>query len=59
MESAKMLLEEMEDQADIFAIDCEPGVNVLAWGVKTIAQALSGKIVEVAIDATCKFFGFS
>ncbi|HEV7736352.1 MAG TPA: hypothetical protein VGO47_03130, partial [Chlamydiales bacterium] len=58
IESAKILLGEMEDEADIFPITCEPGVNALAWGVKTIAEKLSGRIVEVAIDATCKFFLF-
>ncbi|HEV7736746.1 MAG TPA: hypothetical protein VGO47_05155 [Chlamydiales bacterium] len=56
MESATMLLEEMDNEVDILSINCEPGVKALAWGLKNIIRKLSGKIVEVAIDATCKLF---
>ena len=58
MESAKLLLEEMGEDADIFNVDCAPGVTAIAWGNKRIATCLEGKIVEVAIDATCKPFTY-
>jgi len=59
MESAKLLLEEMGEDTDILNIDCSPGVTAIAWGTKKTASCLEGKIVEVAIDATCKSFIFS
>jgi len=58
MESAKLLLDEMGEDTDILNIDCAPGVTAIAWGAKRIASRLEGKIVEVAIDATCKSFTF-
>jgi hypothetical protein len=53
--SAKKLLAEYGDEVDIFEIENLPeGVEMLAWGMKKIAERLKGKIVEVAMDATCK-----
>jgi len=54
MDSAKLLLIEMENEADIFQIETVPGVVALAWGIHKTATQLKGQIVEVVIDATCE-----
>ncbi|KAF8588751.1 hypothetical protein K439DRAFT_1613256 [Ramaria rubella] len=51
MESAKMLLEEMKNEADILPIETVLGVMALAWGIQKTAAWLKGQIVEVVIDA--------
>ena len=49
-----MLLKELGDKVDIFEPHHIPeGVEILAWGMKKIAKPLTGKIVEVGMDATC------
>lgn len=57
--SAKKLLEEYQDDVDTFDLPEIDGVEQLAWGMKKIIGALQGKIVEVAIDATCKFQSYN
>jgi len=52
--SAKKLLAEFGDDIDIFEPAGVPdGVEMLAWGMKRIAGPLRGKVVEIAMDATC------
>lgn len=52
--SAQKLLAEFDDEVDIFEPTCIPeGVEILAWGMKKIAKPLTGKIVEIGMDATC------
>ena len=53
--SARQLLEEFQEEVDIFAIaDLPDGVEMLCWGMKKIMGPLDGKVVEIGIDATCK-----
>ena len=52
--SAKMLLEEFDDDVDVFKIDVAKGVQQLCWGMKKILAHLKGKVVEIGMDATCK-----
>jgi hypothetical protein len=53
--SAKKLLGEFGEEVDIFKPQHIPeGVEILAWGMKKIAERLNGKIVEVGMDATCR-----
>jgi hypothetical protein len=48
-------LAEYGNDIDIFAaVDVPEGVEILAWGMKHIAEPLRGKIVEIGMDATCK-----
>jgi len=58
LESAKELLLEMTEEADIFQVDTLDGVVALGWGLPMMASRLKGKIVEVAIDATCSYVIF-
>lgn len=55
--SAEILLEEYGDDVDVFEIEVEDGVQQLCWGMKKIAKELKGKVVEIAIDATCEYHG--
>ena len=55
LDSAKILLSEMSEDVDIFELESLDGVVALAWGLSSVANMLKGKIVEVAIDATCRF----
>ena len=52
--SAKLLLTEFQKDVDIFDIEVDEGVQQVCWGMKKIASLLKGKIVEIAIDATCQ-----
>jgi hypothetical protein len=53
--STKKLLEANKEDVDIFEPqDVPDGVEMLCWGMKKIAEPLSGKIIEVGVDATCK-----
>ena len=54
LESAKLLLTEYGNEVDIFELSVPDGVEILAWGMKKIAEPLRGKVVEVGMDATCK-----
>ena len=51
---AKMLLEEFDDDVDVFEIDVAEGVQQLCWGMKKILAHLKGKVVKIGMDATCK-----
>jgi hypothetical protein len=53
LKSAGLLLDELRDDVDVFEIDAVEGVEQLCWGMKKIAGPLKGKVVEVAVDATC------
>jgi len=53
--SAKKLPAEYEDDVDIFdPVGVPDGVEMLAWGMKRIAEPLRGKVVEIGMDATCE-----
>ena len=52
--SAKKLLEEFRDDVEVFAVNVAEGIQILYWGMKKMLGRLSGKIVEIGIDATCK-----
>jgi hypothetical protein len=54
--SARKLLEEHEQDVDVFEIKGTEGVEQLCWGMKKIARQLLGKVVEIGIDATCEFY---
>jgi len=51
--SAKLLLGEFYKDVDIFDTEVDEGVQQVCWGMKRIAAPLKGKVVEIAIDATC------
>lgn len=51
--SAKLLLGELHKDVDIFDTDVDEGVQQVCWGMTRIAARLKGKVVEIAIDATC------
>jgi hypothetical protein len=60
MASAIKLLAEFPDEVDIFTPEgVSEGVEILCWGMRNIAGQLKGKIVEIALDATCKEHTFS
>ena len=53
--SAAKLLTEFPDEVDIFMPENVPeDVQILCWGMKKISTRLTARIVEIAIDATCK-----
>jgi hypothetical protein len=52
--SAKLLLSELHNDIDVFDIEVDEGVQQVCWGMKKIANLLKGKVVEIAIDATCQ-----
>ena len=54
--SIKLLLKESEDDVDIFDVSPLPeGVEMVCWGMKKINSTLKGKVVEIGLDATCKY----
>ncbi|KAJ7143889.1 hypothetical protein C8R44DRAFT_141341 [Mycena epipterygia] len=51
--STEKLLAEFGDDVDVFKPEDVPeGVEMVCWGMKKIAEALKGKIVEIGVDAT-------
>jgi len=54
VESASELLKEMGDNVEILQIETVEGVSALAWGLRKTVTRLQGKIMEVALDATCE-----
>jgi hypothetical protein len=56
--SATMLLRELDDDIDVFAMNKVEGVEQLCWGMKRIGAHLKGKIIEIGIDATCAYSFF-
>ena len=53
LDSAKILLSEMTEEADLLDIEAPDGVVALGWGLPRVANRLKGKIMEVVMDATC------
>ena len=53
--SAKLLLEELGDEVDLFDIKPPEGVEQVAWGIKPILRKLRDQVVEIGIDATCEY----
>ena len=56
MESAGKLLTEFQVRGDIDAWDLDilDSMVAVAWGVKLIADQLTGRVVEITLDATCE-----
>ena len=54
LKSARLLLDELGNEVDVFEIEAVEGVEQICWGMKKIARRLKGKIMEIAIDATCQ-----
>ena len=54
LKSAMLLLDELGNEVDVFEIEAVEGVEQICWGMKKITRGLKGKIVEIAIDATCQ-----
>ena len=52
--SVRALLAKFGDDVDIFKVEVAPSVQQLYWGMKKILEGLHGKVVEIAIDATCE-----
>jgi hypothetical protein len=52
--SAKLLLDELAGDVDIFDIEEVDGVEQVCWGMKRIAKSLHKNIIEIALDATCE-----
>ncbi|KAG2156290.1 hypothetical protein DEU56DRAFT_906454 [Suillus clintonianus] len=50
--SAKLLLDELAGDVDIFDIEEVVGVEQVCWGMKRIAKSLRKNIIEIALDAT-------
>jgi hypothetical protein len=56
MKSALALLDEYPDDIDKFEpMNVPDGVEIACWGMKKIAASLEGKVVEIGLDATCKY----
>jgi hypothetical protein len=55
LQSGSMLLQEWEDDVDIFNLSLPEGVTALGWGVKRVSNRISGMVVEIVLDATCEF----
>ena len=54
--SAIKLLKEFSNEVDLFEPkDIPEGVEILAWGMKKIAEPLRGKVLEVCMDVTCMY----
>ncbi|KIK15341.1 hypothetical protein PISMIDRAFT_115339, partial [Pisolithus microcarpus 441] len=51
--SARLLLEECHD-VEVLDVTTLDGIEQLCWGIAAVAHQLSGKVVEIALDATCK-----
>ncbi|KAJ7444263.1 hypothetical protein B0H11DRAFT_2089753 [Mycena galericulata] len=51
--SAQILLNELGDDVDVLDVHPAEGVEQLCWAMKKIITPLRGKIVEIALDATC------
>ncbi|KAL0945140.1 hypothetical protein HGRIS_004293 [Hohenbuehelia grisea] len=52
MESARQLLAELGDEAEVFDVAIAEGVEQLCWGMKKIGTTLQGKVAEIGMDAT-------
>lgn len=57
LESARILVEDSENEIDLFTpVGLPEGVEIFCFGMKKIAEPLTAKVVEIAIDATCMCF---
>ena len=54
IQSARALLAEYDNNADLLTIPATDSIEQVAWVMKKLANALRGRIVEIGIDATCK-----
>jgi hypothetical protein len=52
--SAKLLLDELAGDVDVFDIEEVDGVEQVCWGMKRIVKSLHKNIVKIALDATCE-----
>ncbi|KAG6328345.1 hypothetical protein ID866_10744, partial [Astraeus odoratus] len=52
--SAQMLLGKWTAEVEVFTVEILEGVEQLCWGMTRIAHQLSGKVVEIGLDATYK-----
>ena len=52
---AKLFLEELKDEVDLFDIKPLEGVEQVAWGIKPILRKLHDEVVEIRIDVTCEY----
>ena len=55
LHSVKVLLGELKDDIAILDLPATEGVEQIAWVMKNIVAPLRGKIIEIGIDATCKW----
>lgn len=46
-------MKEFGDEVDVLDVHPAEGVEQLCWAMKKIIELLKGKIVEIALDATC------
>jgi len=53
--SVRTLLGEFGDEVDILSLPQVEGATQIVWVMKEIVGLLQGQIVEVRIDATCKY----
>jgi len=53
--SVRTLLGEFGDEVDILSLPQVEGATQIVWVMKEIVGLLQGQIVEVGIDATCKY----
>jgi hypothetical protein len=53
--SARTLLQEYKNDVDILTLPAMDGIEQVAWVMKKIMDPMRGKIVEIGIDATCKW----
>lgn len=56
MTSASKLLNDYTPEIDLFGIPQEEGVEQLCFELKKVLDGLQGKMVEIALDATCTSF---
>ena len=54
IQSARALLAEYDNDADLLTITATDGVEQVAWVMKILANVLQGRIFEIGINATCK-----
>jgi hypothetical protein len=58
-ESAGIRTEEFGDDVKVLNVTVSEGVEILAISFPKINAALKDKVVEVGLDATCKFHSYA
>ncbi|KAG6327570.1 hypothetical protein ID866_11519, partial [Astraeus odoratus] len=53
--SAQMLLGKWTAEVEVFTVEILKGIEQLCWGMARISHQLSGKVVKIGLDATCKW----